>query len=255
MKHKSLFTKIRFVRYLIFGLWSLVFVTACSNHDPVLPGARESVFPNSAPTIMGKPVPNLPDAAPEREISDCPYTQDSSNTVRLGDKKIFSGYPTNNSVKSNQKPVCGGNYVYAGLTTGELVKINFKTRNIEWIADIYRQNNLIGGATVLDIVAPIIMDGNHLYAGGIGDAFCKLRAKDGKKIWCLDIGVATPFLVIDRVAFLVGTNNTLYAINTDNGDIYWGAEIKYPTAPAYADKAIIVGKEKFDAATGGKINN
>jgi outer membrane protein assembly factor BamB len=206
-------------------------------------------------TATGAPVPNLPDNAPARAATDCPYTQDSSNTVWNGAKKIFSGYPTSNSVTSAQKPTCGGKFVYAGLTTGELVKINGANRNIEWIADIYRQSNLTGGATMSDILAPVVMDGSNVYAGGLGDAFCKLRASDGKKIWCLDIGVAAPFLIIDRAAFVVGTDNTLYAINTDKGDIYWATPVKLQTAPEYAKKTLTLGREKIDAVTGLLIKN
>lgn len=233
-----------------FVLLSLVVLGACSKKDPILPGTRESIFPGAVLTVEGKQVPNLPDNAPVRTVVDCPYTQDTSNIVWYGKKKLFSGYPTNNSVKSDQKPVCSGKFVYAGLTTGELVKVDSTNRNIAWIADIYRQSNLTGGATVLDILAPIVVDKDVVYVGGLGDAFCKLQASKGAKIWCLEIGVAEPFLIMDALAFVVGTNNTLYAINTNNGDIYWGTKIKTQAEPKYANKIITVGNQKINAVDG-----
>jgi outer membrane protein assembly factor BamB len=241
-------------KFGIFALLSLALIGACSKTDPILPGDREPVFPGSVLTVTGRPVPNLPENAPENKAVDCPYTQDSSNTVWSGNKKIFSGYPTGNSVKSNPTPVCGGGYVFAGLTTGELVKINAKTKNIEWIADIYRTSNLTGGASVLDIVAPAVIVGGHVYAGGLGGAFCKLRAANGAKLWCVDIGVSAPFLVIGRAAFVVGANNTMYAIDTENGDIYWSAAVRSQSAPVYTNKILTVGKEKFDAETGKPVH-
>lgn len=237
------------------ALYSLLFAlccTACSKSDPILPGERTPIFPGTELKVLNTDVPNLPENAPTRKIADCPYTQDSSNIVWDGTKKIFSGFPTSTSVKSNQKPVCSGNFVYAGLTTGELVKINRKSRNIEWIADIYRTSNMTGGATVLDIVAPIVIDNNAVYTGGLGDAFCKLQVSKGTKIWCLDIGIAEPFLIVDKVAFVVGTNNTLYAINTNSGDIYWAAPVKSQMSPVYKDKTITVGRQKFNT-TNGKL--
>jgi outer membrane protein assembly factor BamB len=240
-------------KIVIFALSALAILGACSKTDPILPGTREAIFPGNALIAKNKTIPDLAPNASPRETQDCPYTQDSSNIVWDGTKKIFSGYPTSNSVKSNQKPVCSGSYVYIGLTTGELVKIKTSTRNIEWIADIYRQSNLTGGATVLDILVPMIIDDNSVYAGGLGDAFCKLRTSDGKKLWCLDIGVAVPFLIVDKVAFIVGTSNTAYAVNAVNGDIYWVTKVRSQSAPKYAGKILTVGNQKINAVNGELI--
>lgn len=231
-----------------------VSLSACSKHDPVLPGQRESIFPEAALVVLNKEVPNLPMNLPETKNVDCPYTQDSSNVIWNGDKKIFSGFPTSNSVTSDQKPVCDDEFVYAGLTTGELVKVNAKTRNIEWVTDVYRENNMLGGASVLDIVAPVVVKGDGVYVGGLGDAFCKLDKTGGHKKWCINLGVAEPFILVDNFAFVVGTNNKLYAVNTSNGDIYWSKKVQDQAAPIYKDKTITVEDETFDASDGKKID-
>ncbi|MBN1325257.1 MAG: PQQ-like beta-propeller repeat protein [Alphaproteobacteria bacterium] len=232
----------------------LVFLTACSKQDPILPGQRESIFQGSAITVIGKEISDLPENTDETEPKDCPYTQDSSNIIWDGDKKIFSGFPTNNFVKNKQIPVCDGNFIYAGLTTGELVKVNKKTRDIAWITDIYRESNLTGGADVLDIVAPIIVKNDGVYVGGLGDAFCKLNKSDGHKIWCINISVVTSFIIIDNFAFVVGTNNKLYAINTAKGDIYWDQKVEQQSKPIYKDKTIIIDDEVFEVSNGKKIH-
>lgn len=232
----------------------IALLTACSKNDPILPGQRESIFAGSALTIVGKEIPNLPENVADEKLVDCKYTQDSSNTIWSGDKKIFSGFPTNNFVKNEQKPVCDGEFVYAGLTTGELVKVNTKTRDIEWISDIYRESNMLGGASVLDIVAPIIVKNDGVYVGGLGDAFCKINKTSGHKIWCLNIGVDVPFIFVDKFVFVVGTNNMLYAIKTDNGEIYWGKSVQDREKPIYKDKTVIVSDYVFDASTGKQID-
>ncbi len=140
-------------------LISLGLLGACSKHDPILPGQRTSVFNTDTLKVLDADFENLSDSARDIKSADCPYSQDSANIIWNGDKKIFSGFRTPNSVQSNQKPVCDGNYIYAGLTTGELIKINKNTRHIYWTADIYRASNLTGGAEVLDIVAPVVVSG------------------------------------------------------------------------------------------------
>ena len=237
----------------VFLCCLLGLLSACSEHDPILPGTRTAIFNDADLEILNQDISNLPDEITTSAQTDCPYTQDSSNIIWQGERKIFSGFPTSNSVKSNQKPVCSNGYVYAGLTTGELVKVNPTNRKIIWIADIYKNSNMTGGASILDIIAPIVIQGNNVYAGGLGDAFCKINASSGDKKWCLPIGVAVPFITTDKVSFVVATDNQLYAIRNSDGAIYWHTAVEKQVAPTYTDKTITVGRQKINAQTGKVI--
>lgn len=231
----------------------LIGLCACSEHDPILPGTRTAIFNESDINVLNENIQNLPENLSVETPEQCPYTQDSTNVIWAGDKKIFSGFPTNNSVKSSQQPVCDKGYVYAGLTTGELVKINPKTKKILWISDIYRTSNMTGGASIVDIIAPIVVQGNDVYAGGLGDAFCKINAYSGDKRWCLPIGVAVPFTVTNNVSFVVSTDNHLYAIRNKDGAVYWRTEVSKQSKPVYKDKVITVHKQKINAENGNII--
>ena len=167
---------------VLFWVGTLVALGACSKHDPILPGTRSAIFATNAPVVLNQSITNLPATTVAGDAdANCPYTQDASNVIKNGDRKIFSGFPTPNSVHSNMRPVCSGKYVYAGLTTGEVVKVDTKTRNIVWIADVFRPSNMTGGASVVDIVAPIMLHNGTVYAGGLGDAFCAINATSGVK--------------------------------------------------------------------------
>lgn len=228
-------------------------IGACAKHDPILPGTRTAIFDAADITVLNQPTPDLPANTSAHEPQNCPYTQDSSNVIRDGDRKIFSGFSTKNSVRSNRVPVCSGKYVYAGLTTGEVIKVNPTTREIAWISDVYRPSNVTGGAWILDIVAPIVIDSGNVYAGGLGDAFCKINDKTGAKKWCTDIAVATPFIIVGDVAYVVATDANLYAINTRDGAAYWRTSIGAQEAPKYADGIITVGPRRINAQTGELI--
>lgn len=241
------------MRKSAFVIAGLLLLAACSEKDPILPGTRTSIFNDDNLNVLNTNVPNLPDEITNLDTNDCPYTQDSSNVIWSGDKKIFSGFPTSNSVKSSQKPVCDNGYVYAGLTTGELVKINPTNKKILWIADIYRTSNMTGGASILDIIAPIKVVGNYVYVGGLGDAYCKINAYSGAKKWCDTISVSVPFIVTEKVSFVVATDNNLYAIRNSDGAVYWKTEIKEQSEPVYQSKIITVGKQKINAETGELI--
>ena len=238
---------------VLFWVGTLVALGACSKHDPILPGTRSAIFATNVPVVLNQSITDLPATTVAGDAdANCPYTQDASNVIKNGDRKIFSGFPTPNSVHSNMRPVCSGKYVYAGLTTGEVVKVDTKTRNIVWIADVFRPSNMTGGASVVDIVAPIMLHNGTVYAGGLGDAFCAINATSGVKKWCTYIGTAHPFVITNAAAFVVGTDNNLYAVRMRDGAIYWRAAVNAQSAPIYGDGTVTVGRQKFDAATGQK---
>ena len=244
------------MRKIYVALGAIALVAGCAKHDPILPGTRTSIFGDSVPNILNTEISDLPMAAitaTPRDDAACPYVQDASNVIRHGDKKIFSGFPTTNSVTTTQYPICVGGYVIAGLTTGEVVRVNPKTRAISWIADVYRPSNMTGGASVLDIVAPIIATDNSVYVGGMGDAFCRLNMSNGAKKWCTEISVTAPFVIAGPAAFVVGADGTLNAVRTDDGAIYWRADIGKCDNITYEDKIITACRKKIDAATGKKI--
>ncbi len=228
----------------------LAVLGACSEHDPILPGVRTPVFDTTNMRVLNTTIDNLPDQIARPDATDCPYTQDSSNVIWDGERKVFSGFPTNNSVASTQTPVCYNGYVYAGLTTGEVIKVAPKSRKIAWIADVFRPSNMTGGAAIVDIIAPLVIHDGALYVGGLGDAFCRINTISGDKKWCVNIAVALPFIVADNVAFVLATDNKLYAIRTSDGAIYWRTSVENQSEPKYENKIITVGKQKIDAASG-----
>ena len=239
---------------LIAFICCAVVLCACDKHDPVLPGVRTAIFDGAQIKIADKTITDIPESAFVFDNSACTYTQDSSNVVWDGTRRVFSGFLTSNTVAAKVRPVCDGKYLYAGLTTGELVKLNPKNRQIVWIADIYRASNLTGGASVVDIIAPIVPNGKFVYVGGLGDAFCKLSSATGDKQWCLDIGVAVPFVIAGNYAFVVATDDNLYAVHTTDGTVFWRVSVSEQVAPEYKKDQIRVGDMVYNVADGKIID-
>ena len=226
-------------------------VSGCSKHDPVLPGVRYDIFDSVDVKVQNIEIQKT--LVGEKNVygdKDCEYHQDSSNVIWFENEKIFSGFAMDNSVKSNQKPICEGGFIYTGLSTGEVIKVNPKTKTVVWVADVFRASNLTGGASVVDIVARVGVDRKFVYAGGLGDAFCKLNKSNGDKVWCVNISVPVDFTIVDDFAFVVGTDNVLYAINLDDGYVYWTTEIDKQVKPIYKDNVIIVGRNRINPKNG-----
>lgn len=226
-------------------------VFGCSKRDPILPGERHDIFAGADVKVLGKTVPMLSESVKNIYGNEtCDFTQDATNTIWHGDRKIFKGFATGDSVKSNQKPICVGNFVYTGLSNGEIIKLNAINNRVVWTADVYKENTLTGGYSIVDVVASVGVDKNFVYAGGLGDAFCKFKNVNGDKVWCVNISVPVDFILIDDFAFVVGGDNNLYALDVRDGSVYWKTKIKKQMSPKYDGKNIIVGREKINYQNG-----
>lgn len=237
-------------KYFAF-LIGVLAVAGCAEHDPILPGTRVDIFDVARVRVENIDVPQLSNDA--KNISGdakCNFTQDLSNNIFAGDKKIFSGFPVTNVVRSNQSPICDGGFVYTGLTTGAVIKLNASTGRTVWATDVFRASTMTGGTPVVDIVAHVGLTGGFVYAGGLGDAFCKLDKFSGEKIWCIDISVPVDFIMVDNFIFVVGGNGTLYAVNATSGKIYWATSVGVQVRPKYENDSLTVGGKRINYHNG-----
>lgn len=241
------------MRKIYLTVCCIILLSACDKHDPILAGVRTPIFDGGQIQVLNQAITDVPTDVYTYDNSTCKYTQDSKNIVWDGQRKVFSGFATNNTVSGTRTPMCSGKYLYVGLSTGEVVKLNPKSRSVLWIADIYRTSNLTGGASMVDIVAPIVPYGDSIYVGGLGDAFCRINATSGAKRWCVDLSVGVPFILAGNYAFVVSTDGNLNAVSLAKGQIYWRTPMSAQVAPVYSDGVITVGDEKIDVATGKVI--
>ena len=252
-------------RYALCSLFSILYslLGACAKYDPILPGDRTPVFAGEEPTIQNTEIPRDVlvraigagnSSKLNTQHSTLKYEQTPDNEIfEIGAdgarRRIFSGFPTAAHVSARRAPLAVGGFIYAGLSTGEVVKINPKTREVKWAADIYKPSILTGGSGgVLDIVAQPVLDDKYVYAGGLGGAFCKLRDSSGEKIWCNWISVSAPFSIYTGLAFVISTDDGLYAINTNDGGIYWRRDTRCTSAP----ELVQIGDDFIIKCTAGR---
>ncbi len=228
-------------------------LSGCDKSDPILPGDRTSIFENEELQFSDKKITDLPANSIKNENNNCNFTLDNKNNIWRGKTKIHSGFATNDFVDTIKKPICDNGYVFAGLTTGDLIKINPITKKTVWSAQIYSDSNITGGASILDIVAPIVILDKYVYVAGLGNAICKISTSSGNKIWCNPISISDEFIVTKNVTFAKDINNTLYAINNANGKIHWMIDTDSDDKISYSDYKIMIDGDEYDAYTGSQL--
>ena len=211
--------RVRIPFFIIHCSFFILF--ACSTPDPILEGTRTPVFKSDQLKISGRVLGA--DLGAELEPKKCGDIRiDSENRIWKGGVKIFSGLPTESKFNIEKQAACNGMSVYAGLSTGELIKVNHSARNLEWTADIFDERTPTKNGIFLDIIAPPVYDAGFIYAGGLGGLFCKVRDADGAKVWCLPIAVESlkkstaKYIVVrsaDGKAYAVAKNGKIFEVD------------------------------------------
>jgi len=195
----------------------LLLIAACSKSDPILEGYRTPVFRATGVEASGVfegelGAPLLP--APCNNIRI-----DANNQIWRGSTRIFAGIPTDSGIISEKFVACRGSYVYAGLSTGELVKVNYRTRDLAWVADIFMANHPTSNILFVNIIATPVINGEFIFAGGLGNAFCKVRDADGSKVWCVPISVRDIVKSTRNYNVVLADDGTKYVVSRQ-GKVY-----------------------------------
>ena len=197
-------------------------VGACSKSDPILEGNRTPVFRSvyvEASEVyesdLGEPLNPVP----------CDFKIDANNQIWRGNHRIFAGIPTESEIKREKYVACRGRYIYAGLSTGELIKVDYVTRDLAWVTDVFVQNHPTSNILFVDIIATPVVNGEFIYAGGLGNAFCKVRDKDGSKVWCAPIAVKDIVKSTANYNVVLADDGVEYVVSND-GKVYLRREAK-----------------------------
>ena len=213
------------IRYLwplfplsLYTLITLSLLFSCSKNDPILEGHRVPIFQVAEVETVGIRERDLGDPIIPQDCSQ--YRIDSNNQVWRGETRIFAGLPTESEIQVDKQVACRGDYIYAGLSTGELVKVNRRTRDLAWIADIFQANHPTTNILFVDIVATPVVHGGYVYAGGLGNAFCKIRDRDGRIMWCRPISVRDILKSTRNYNVVLADDGTKYIVANSDGRIY-----------------------------------
>jgi outer membrane protein assembly factor BamB len=214
-------------------LLPIILLAACDKTDPILQGNRELIFADTTPIAANISVSTLIGKVPEFEIADdaktlfenapaakqSVYSLNEDNILtRNSDKRvIFSGFSTGTKTGKPIAPIINGDYIFIGLSTGEIVKLS-KSGDIEWTRDINRSSLLTGGSPLTDVSQMQII-GDYVYASTFGGTTSKLSTDSGEIIWTADTATYQLFLFSGRALFLIDMKNNLSVINTTNGKV------------------------------------
>ncbi|MES2903926.1 MAG: PQQ-binding-like beta-propeller repeat protein [Pseudomonadota bacterium] len=122
-------------------------------------------------------------------------------------------------------PAVARGTVIAGFSSGELNAYRFENGRIVWQDALSRTSISTSVASLSDIDASPVIDGNQVFAVGKGGRMVALEINSGQRIWEQNVaGISTPWVVGDWV-FVVTDEAKVVAMSRTTGKVRWINEL------------------------------
>ena len=124
-------------------------------------------------------------------------------------------------VFGSASPAVARGTVIAGFSSGELNAYRYENGRIVWQDALSRTSISTSVASLSDIDADPVVDGNQVFAVGKGGRMVALELNSGQRIWEQNVaGISTPWVVGDWV-FVVTDEAKVVAMSRTTGKVRW----------------------------------
>jgi outer membrane protein assembly factor BamB len=132
----------------------------------------------------------------------------------------YRGLPGSASLISNVSPAVSGDTVVVPFTSGDVIAYRISEGKPTWVDSLAKRRGGSSMAALSDPARPAI-DKGVVFAVGHSGKMVAMKAKDGARLWSLNVrGTQTPW-VAGNTVFVVDVNGKLMALARDTGKIRW----------------------------------
>lgn len=118
-------------------------------------------------------------------------------------------------------PALGRGTVVAGFSSGELSALRYENGRVVWQDQLARTSISTSVASISDIDASPVIDGDHVYAIGQGGRMVAMDITSGQRLWELNVGgIDTPWVAGDWI-FVLTDQAKLLCIQKETGKVRW----------------------------------
>ncbi|MEO7504563.1 MAG: PQQ-binding-like beta-propeller repeat protein [Sphingomicrobium sp.] len=158
-------------------------------------------------------------------------------------------------------PAASRGTVVAGFSSGELNAYRYENGRMVWQDALSRTTISTGVASLSDIDADPVIEGNFAYALGQGGRMVALDLNSGQRVWEINMaGIATPWVAGDWI-FAVNDKAQVVAVQRMTGKIRWISQLpqwrngKKETGPIFYAGPVLAGGRLILANSEGGVFN
>jgi outer membrane protein assembly factor BamB len=158
-------------------------------------------------------------------------------------------------------PAIARGTVVAGFSSGELNAYRYENGRLVWQDALSRTSISTSVASLSDIDADPVIDGNQVFAVGKGGRMVALELTSGQRMWEQNVaGISTPWVAGDWI-FVVTDEAKLVAMSKINGKVRWINQLprwrdeEDKKGPIFYSGPVLAGGRLIVAGSNGTLIN
>jgi len=137
----------------------------------------------------------------------------------------FQASQPETAVLGSPAPAYTGGLVVAGFGSGDLVAVRAASGTVVWTDSLAAASGRTSLADLSSITGMPVIDGERVYAIGLGGLMVCLDLRSGRRLWERDVaGSQTPWVAGSWV-FILTTDQTVAALEAQTGRVVWLADL------------------------------
>lgn len=149
-------------------------------------------------------------------------------------------------LRGASKPVIANHSVFIGFATGQLVKLDIQTGQVEWEKIIAAPEGMFPIQRLVDIDANPLISENRVYVATYQGRIAALNIETGEEYWSHHMSSFSGMAVDDKTVYISDANSRLWAFDKRTGKLQWhqvALKARSITEPAILSTAhaLIVG--------------
>jgi len=140
----------------------------------------------------------------------------------------YAGIEETAGLLSVANPAISGNRVIVPFSSGEIMAIDIKSGEAEWIDSVSRGFRTLALSGLADVSASPVVADNTVYATGVAGRTVAVEARTGVRRWEQDLGSVHTPVVSGSAMFMVDLDDRMVALDLKNGETLWATSLPRP---------------------------
>ena len=137
----------------------------------------------------------------------------------------YRGIPERAGLLAASSPAVVGNSVVVPYTSGEVVALDAKTGEVQWVDAVTRSYRTLAISGLSDVSASPVIENGTVIATGVAGRTIAVRLRTGERVWEQNVGSAHTPAVTSTTVYLVDLNDRLIALNRKDGSVMWSTQL------------------------------
>ncbi|WP_082836969.1 PQQ-like beta-propeller repeat protein [Labrenzia sp. OB1] len=140
----------------------------------------------------------------------------------------YAGIEETAGLLSAANPAISGNRVIVPFSSGEIMAINIKSGEPEWVDGVSRGFRTLALSGLADVSASPVVTGNTVYATGVAGRTVAVDVRGGQRKWEQDLGSVHTPVVSGSALFMVDLDDRMVALSLKSGETLWATALPRP---------------------------